>query len=194
MEGALREAEHHYVEAQEWHSAVNMYRSNELWDDAIRVAKFYGGLNASKRVTIALLMAIGVPEGTKYLLKHGLVEAAIEHATENAAFELAFELANLNMPKLLPGIYLKHALFLEDDEKFKEAEEEFVKANKPREAIDMYLHQQVGQSVLDGIIHILMTMLDRCVLLFRFNHRLPSSALTPHFVSPLNSLFIVFHT
>lgn len=120
MEGALRDAEHHYVEAQEWHSAVNMYRSNELWDDAIRVAKFYGGLNACKRVTIALLMALGVPEGMKYLLKHGLVEAAIEHATENAAFDMAFEIANLNMPKLLPGIYLKHALFLEDDERFRE--------------------------------------------------------------------------
>jgi intraflagellar transport protein 172 len=40
-----------------------MYRSNELWDDAIRVSKFYGGVNACKRVTIALLMALGVVEG-----------------------------------------------------------------------------------------------------------------------------------
>jgi intraflagellar transport protein 172 len=141
MEGALREAEHHYVEAQEWHSAVNMYRSNELWDDAIRVAKFYGGLGACKRVTIALLMAIGVSEGAKYLTKHGLVEAAIEHASENGAFDMALELANQSMPKKLPDIHLKHALFLEDDERFAEAEEEFIKANKPKEAIDMYVHQ-----------------------------------------------------
>jgi intraflagellar transport protein 172 len=142
MEGALKDAEHHYVEAQEWHSAVNMYRSNELWDDAIRVSKFYGGANASKRVAIALLMAIGVVEGSKYLLKHGLVEAAIEHAAENGAYDMAFELANQNLPKKLPEIYLKHALALEDDERFKEAEEEFIRANKPREAIDMYVHQQ----------------------------------------------------
>lgn len=142
MEGSLKDAEHHYVEAQEWHSAVNMYRSNELWDDAIRVAKFYGGINACKRVTIALLMAIGVPEGAKYLTKHGLVEAAIEHAAENGAFDLALELANHSLPKKLPDIHLKHALFLEDDERFHEAEEEFVKANKPKEAIDMYVHQQ----------------------------------------------------
>ena len=142
MDGSLREAEHHYVEAQEWHSAVNMYRSNELWDDAIRVSKFYGGVSACKRVTIALLMALGVPEGAKYLIKHNLVEAAIEHATENGAFDMAFELANQNMPKKLPDIYLKHALFLEDDERFKEAEDEFIKASKPKEAIDMYVHQQ----------------------------------------------------
>ncbi len=141
MEGSLREAEHHYVEAQEWHSAVNMYRSNEMWDDAIRVAKFYGGLGACKRVTIALLMAIGVGEGAKYLTKHGLVEAAIEHASENGAFDMALELANQSMPKKLPDIHLKHALFLEDDERFAEAEEEFIKANKPKEAIDMYVHQ-----------------------------------------------------
>ena len=148
MEGNLREAEHHYVEAQEWHSAVNMYRSNELWDDAIRVAKFYGGINACKRVTIALLMAIGVAEGAKYLTKHGLVEAAIEHASENGAFDLALELANNSLPKKLPDIHLKHALFLEDDERFKEAEDEFIKANKPKEAIDMYVHQQDWQNAL----------------------------------------------
>lgn len=148
MDGSLREAEHHYVEAQEWHSAVNMYRSNELWDDAIRVAKFYGGINACKRVTIALLMAIGVIEGAKYLTKHGLVEAAIEHASENGAFDLALELASHSLPKKLPDIHLKHALFLEDDERFREAEEEFIKANKPKEAIDMYVHQQDWASAL----------------------------------------------
>jgi intraflagellar transport protein 172 len=142
MEGSLKEAEQHYVEAQEWHSAVNMYRSNELWDDSFRVAKFYGGIAACKRVTIALLMAMGVPSASKVLLKHGLVEAAIEHAAENGAFEMAFELANHSLPKKLGDIHLKYALFLEDEERFPEAEQEFVKAEKPKEAIDMYVHQQ----------------------------------------------------
>lgn len=142
MEGSLKDAEHHYVEAQEWHSAVNMYRSNELWDDAIRVAKFYGGAAACKRVTIALLMSVGVTEGVKHLTKHGLVEAAIDHATESGAFDLAFDVANACMAKKLPEIYLKHALFLEEDEHFREAEDEFIRANKPKEAIDMYVHQR----------------------------------------------------
>ena len=31
MDGSLRDAELHYIEASEWQSAVNMYRSNELW-------------------------------------------------------------------------------------------------------------------------------------------------------------------
>jgi intraflagellar transport protein 172 len=46
------------------------------------------------------------------------------------------------MKTKLPEVHLKHALFLEDEERFKEAEEEFIKAGKPREAIDMYIHQQ----------------------------------------------------
>jgi len=119
-----------------------MYRSNELWDDAFRVAKFYGGQPACKRVTIALLMAVGVVEGSKVLLKHGLIEAGIEHATETGAFDMAFELANASMPKKLPDVHLKHALFLEDDERFAEAEQAFINASKPKEAIDMYVHQQ----------------------------------------------------
>lgn len=148
MEGSLREAEHHYVEAQEWHSAVNMYRSNELWDDSFRVAKFYGGIAACKRVTIALLMAVGVVQATKTLQQHGLVEGAIEHAAENGAFDMAFELANHSMPKKLTEIHLKYALYLEDEERFADAEEEFVKAEKPKEAIDMYVHQQDWTSAI----------------------------------------------
>ena len=27
----------HYVDSNDWKSAVNMYRAHELWDDAIRV-------------------------------------------------------------------------------------------------------------------------------------------------------------
>ena len=58
------------MEAQEWHSAVSMYRSNELWDDAIRVAKFHGGIVACKRVTIALLMAIGVVRNIQIFISY----------------------------------------------------------------------------------------------------------------------------
>ena len=141
IEGNLKEAEHHYVEGNEWQSAVNMYRTNDMWDDAIRVAKFYGGVAACKRVSISLLVAVGVPEGAKLLQKHSVVEAAIDNAAESGAFDIAFELAGISMPKKLPDIHLKYALFLEDEEKFREAEEEFIKAGKPKEAIDMWMHQ-----------------------------------------------------
>lgn len=148
IEGNLKEAEHHYVEGGEWQSAVNMYRSNDLWDDAIRVAKFYGGVAACKRVSISLLVAVGVAEGAKLLSKHGLVETAIDNAAETGAYDIAFELAGICLPKKLADIHLKYALFLEDEEKYREAEEEFVKAGKPKEAIDMWVHQQDWTSAL----------------------------------------------
>lgn len=37
---------------------------------------------------------------------------------------------------------MKYAMFLEDEGQFKEAEDVFIKVGKPREAIDMYIHQE----------------------------------------------------
>eukprot|EP00937_MAST-01D_sp_MAST-1D-sp2_P002340 g2340.t1 len=86
MEGNLREAEHHYAEAGEWLLAVNMYRSNDQWDEAIRVAKHHGGINASKRVAYAWALALGGDAGSKLLTKLGLIEPAIDYAIESGAF------------------------------------------------------------------------------------------------------------
>eukprot|EP00939_MAST-03C_sp_MAST-3C-sp1_P000124 g124.t1 len=142
MEGALKEAEHHYTRAQEWQSAVNMYRANTMWDEAIRVAKYNGGVQASKQVAYAWAMSLGGEAGAKLLRKLGLIEQAIDYAIERRAFDHAFELARTCMKKKIPEVHLKHALHLEDEEHFKEAEEEFIRAGKPKEAIDMFLHQQ----------------------------------------------------
>lgn len=50
----------------------------------------------------------------------GLIEPAIEYATESGAFDHALELAQACCPAKLSGIHLKHALFLEDEERFRE--------------------------------------------------------------------------
>ncbi|KAL0586022.1 hypothetical protein ABG067_004345 [Albugo candida] len=147
-ENNLKEAEHHFTEAGEWQAAVNMYRSNDLWEEAIRVAKFHGGVNASKRVAFAWAMDLGGEQGSKLLTRLGLIEAAIDYAIETSAFDHAFELARGNCQKKLADVHFKHALFLEDEERFKEAEQEFLKAGKPREALDMYIHQQDWENAM----------------------------------------------
>ena len=119
MEGVLKEAEHHYTQAQEWQSAVNMYRANDMWDEAIRVAKYNGGINASKQVAYAWAMSLGGEAGAKLLTKLGLIEQAIDYAIERRAFDHAFELARSSLKKKVPEVHLKHALFLEDEERFK---------------------------------------------------------------------------
>ena len=122
-------------------SAVNMYRANELWDDAVRVAKLHGGVNASKKVAYAWAVSLGGEAGAKLLTKFGLVEQAIDYATESGAFDHAFSLASASKKEKLPEVHLKFAMFLEDEGRFEEAEKEFVKADKPKEAIEMYTHQ-----------------------------------------------------
>merc|ERR1719440_1330833 len=79
----FKDAERHYIDANEWKSAVNMYRSHDLWDDAIRVAKGHGGVNASKQVAYAWAVSLGGDKGAKLLTKFGLVEQAINYAVES---------------------------------------------------------------------------------------------------------------
>lgn len=54
-----------------------------------------------------------------------------------SAFDFAFELAKIAMKEKLPDIHLKHAMYLEDEGRFQDAEIEFVRAGKPKEAVLM---------------------------------------------------------
>ena len=149
-EGMFKQAEQHYVEAKRWKNAVQMYRSQGMWDDAIRVAKLHGGSNASKQVAFAWAVSLGGDEGNKLLQKFGLVDQAIDYAVESGAFDHAFDLAhNSRLTQKLLEVHLKYAMFLEDEGRFKEAEDEFIKAEKPKEAIDMYVHQHEWNAALN---------------------------------------------
>ena len=56
-----------------------------------------------------------------------------------SAFDFAFDLARIAMKDKLPDIHLKYAMYLEDEGKFSEAEAEFVKAGRPKEAVLMWV-------------------------------------------------------
>lgn len=96
----------------------------------------------------AWALSLGSEAGAKLLTKLGLIEPAIDYALETGAFDHAFELARTCLQRKIPEVHLKHALHLEDEERYKEAEEEFVKANKPREAVEMYVHQQDWENAM----------------------------------------------
>jgi intraflagellar transport protein 172 len=141
-EGNLKVAEHHYVQAKEWKAACTMYREGGQWEEAIRVAKQNGGVSAMKHVVFAWALHLGGDAGAKLLTKFALVEQAIDYAIENGHFAHALELANGCMKSKLPYVSLKHAMFLEDEGHFAEAEGAFVRAGRSKEAIDMYVHQR----------------------------------------------------
>ncbi|XP_069742704.1 intraflagellar transport protein 172 homolog isoform X3 [Narcine bancroftii] len=141
-EGRFREAEYHYLEAKEWKAIVNMYRINDMWDEAYRVSKAHGGANAHKQVAYLWAKSLGGESAVKLLNKFGLLETAIDYAADNCSFEFAFELSRLSMKNKIPDIHLKYAMYLEDEGKFQEAENEFIKAGKSKEAVLMYVHNQ----------------------------------------------------
>ncbi|XP_026856898.2 intraflagellar transport protein 172 homolog isoform X1 [Electrophorus electricus] len=141
-DGRFQEAEYHYIEGQDWKAAVNMYAHGDMWEEAYRVSKNHGATSAHKQVAYLWAKSLGGEAAVKLLNKFGLLETAIDFAAENRSFEFAFELARLSMKQKIPQIHLKNAMFLEDEGKFIEAETEFIKAGKPKEAVLMYVHIQ----------------------------------------------------
>ncbi|KAE8286539.1 Intraflagellar transport protein 172-like protein [Larimichthys crocea] len=141
-ESRFSEAEYHFMEADEWKSAVHMYRVHDMWEEAHRVAKSHGGADAQKQVAYVWARSLGGEAAVKLLNKFGLLEYAIESASNNFSFDFAFDLARLSCKEKIPEIHLKHAIYLEDEGKFPEAEVEFIKAGKPKEAVFMYVHNK----------------------------------------------------
>lgn len=91
---------------------------------------------------------MGSEKGTKFLIKNGLIEAAVDFEANQERFEEAFKLASEHAKYKMPEVHLKYALHLEDENRYKEAEEEFIKANRPQEAISMYEHKSDWHSAL----------------------------------------------
>ena len=54
-----------------------------------------------------------------------------------SSFDFAFDLARTLKREKIQEIHLKKAMFLEDEGRFLDAEEEFIKAEKPKEAVLM---------------------------------------------------------
>jgi intraflagellar transport protein 172 len=86
--------------------------------------------------------SLGGEAAVKLLTKFSLLDAAIEFATENDAFDFAFELSRFSDAATLASVHYKHAMHLEDDGQFKEAEAAFLAAGKAKEAILMYVHNE----------------------------------------------------
>ncbi|KAG5505749.1 hypothetical protein JKF63_05085 [Porcisia hertigi] len=140
-EGNLKAAETHFIAGKDWSRAVSMYRDRDLWDDAVRVAKVHGGANAAKQVVVSRATSMEGEEGVRLLSKFNLVEVGIDAALESHKFDLALQWAQLAQPAKVPYVYLKYAIHYEDRGDFRMAEDAFIKSGKPREAIDMYVHQ-----------------------------------------------------
>ena len=104
----MLEAENYYARYKNWLGAVNMYRSHDMWEEAIRVARYLGGQDAIPRVAYAYALHLGEgAEATKVLSKMKLLGYAIEYAIESGNFDHAFDLAENGSPDKIADIHLK---------------------------------------------------------------------------------------
>eukprot|EP00055_Hartaetosiga_balthica_P012104 m.57788 g.57788 ORF g.57788 m.57788 type:complete len:1739 (-) comp7836_c0_seq1:151-5367(-) len=141
-DGKYAQAESYYVSAGKWKDAVNMYRTAEMWEDAHRVAKIRGGDAAGKQVGYLWAKTLGGDSAVKLLEKLNMVSEGIDFACDQNAFDFAFELARLKAKHRMSDVHFKYAMYFEDEGQLAQAEEEFIKAGKSREAVLMYVHAQ----------------------------------------------------
>ncbi|XP_058274743.1 intraflagellar transport protein 172 homolog [Hemibagrus wyckioides] len=142
VEERFQEAAYHYIQGENWKAAVKMYATNEMWEEAYRVSKSHGTASTHKQVVYLWAKNLGGKAAVKLLNKFSMLEDAIDFAAKTHSFDFAFELARLSSKHKIPELHLKNAMFLEDEGKFSEAETEFIKAGRPKEAVLMYLHIQ----------------------------------------------------
>ena len=119
-----------------------MCRGIDGWEDAYRVAQSQGGPNAAKQVAFLWAKTLGGESAVKLLQRFGILEQGIDFACESYQFDFAFELARLAADDKTEEIHMKYAMALEDEGKFREAEAQFIKAKKAKEAVLMYVHNQ----------------------------------------------------
>lgn len=146
--GKFQEAEQQYTLAGDWLRTVNMYRNQGCWMDAVRVAKSFGGDDATKRVAYAYALHLGIENAASTLDSLGLLDDAIDFAAGSENFAHAFTLVDHSSEGKRCDIQMKYAMHLENLGKYKEAEAAYVDAIKPKEAIDMYVHLEMWNDAL----------------------------------------------
>lgn len=147
-EGNFRMAEQHCINAKDWKRAVDMYRALNMWDDAVRVAKVHGGAEEAKGVIVERALAIDADDAVKLLNKFGMLDAGIEAACDVERYEAAIRWARIAAPAKVANIFTKQAMLFEDRGQFPQAEECFVKGGRPREAVEMYIHEGMLQQAM----------------------------------------------
>ena len=82
------------------------------------------------------------------LMSMGLVEAAIDIEVYKKDFDNAFSISNQHAKYRVPYVHLKYAMYLEDEKRYHDAEEHYIKANQVEDVIQMYESQYDYQSAL----------------------------------------------
>ncbi|XP_018399953.1 PREDICTED: intraflagellar transport protein 172 homolog [Cyphomyrmex costatus] len=147
--GKPREAEEHFLGAGDWRGAVTAYRSANMWEDALRVAKKASGEKAAQQVALMWARTLAPELGARLLMRLGYLEPCLQLACEANLFDWALEIAKYGTVDQKKEVHYRYAMALEDEGRFVEAEKEFVQAGKAMEAVQMYIHTRDWESAED---------------------------------------------
>src|SRR5699024_2490873 len=85
------------------------------------------------------------------LNRYGLLNQVVDYSIETNSYDFALSLILASGSELkhkLVDVRLKYALWLETEGHYNEAEAMFIEANKPKEAVVMYLHANAFDEAL----------------------------------------------
>ncbi len=141
-EGNLFEAEKYYRASGDWSLVTEMYRKNNLWNEAIRSANNSGDLNERQKIAYHYAVFLESSAADK-LHDLSLLDPALEYALSENNFDLAHELAQHKKSDIkVEEILLKKAVYLKSKGAFHEAESNFIKAMRPEDAVQMYIENK----------------------------------------------------
>ncbi|CAK9818338.1 Intraflagellar transport protein 172 homolog [Anthophora plagiata] len=147
--GKAKEAEEHYLAADDWRGAVTAYRSANMWDDALRVAKHHAGDNAAQQVALMWARTLAPELAARLLMRLNYLEDCLQLACEARLFEWALEIAKYKSSDQKKEVHYRYAMALEDAGRFSDAEKEFIKADRTMEAVQMYIHTRDWEAAED---------------------------------------------
>ncbi|XP_055351104.1 intraflagellar transport protein 172 homolog isoform X2 [Paramacrobiotus metropolitanus] len=136
--GNLRQAELYYSKAQRYKELVQMYVEDEKWPDAFRSAQEHMKEMADD-ILYLWIGRLGVQDGIAILRNLGVAKEFIRMAMRSGEFDNASQVANEIAPDLLPEISIQRANMLAESGQHEEAEREYLAADNPNQAIQMYI-------------------------------------------------------
>lgn len=124
--GKPRDAEEHFLGADDWRGAVAAYRSANMWEDALRVAKKSSGDKAAQQVALMWARTLAPELGARLLNRLGYLDACLLFACDAQAFDWALEVVKYGSEEQKKEVHYRYAMALEDEGRFNDAEQEFL--------------------------------------------------------------------
>ncbi|CAB3251420.1 unnamed protein product [Arctia plantaginis] len=136
--GDLRAAENYYIQADDWKSAIQMYRSAGQWEGAERVARAHAPSGVQQQVALQWAGALGGAPAARLLAARGLAALGARWALQAQRWDIAMELCSLGGGMTRDEVARHEAAALADEHPH-EAEAAFLRASAPEHAVRMWL-------------------------------------------------------